>query len=58
MLEFIKGIVRPVIIFWGLGMYTACLFGTTEMPILIQNLVGAVILEYVIERSVKRFKGK
>ena len=55
-LEFIKGIIRPVIIFWGLGFYTACFFQGLQMPELIKMLVVAIAGEYVIERAVKRWK--
>jgi len=58
LLQFIKGLIRPVIIIWGLGVYTACLFSDVAMPQLIMALVGAVAGEYAIERAVKRIREK
>jgi len=56
MIEFIKALIRPFIIVWGLSTYTACLFNSVEMPELLTWLVGIIVLEYFGERAIKRLK--
>lgn len=55
-LEFIKGIIRPLIVVWGLGVFTACVFTPFELPVIIEGLIGAVTVEYFGERAIKRIR--
>ena len=56
--EFIKSLVRPFIIIWGVIVYGICLVRGIEVPPLLAFLVSAIIVEYFGERAILRFKGK
>ena len=55
--EFIKSIIRPFIIVWGLVIYGICLLTGIEIPPLLAGLITAITVEYFSERAIKRFKG-
>jgi len=54
--EFIKSIIRPFIIIWGLVIYGICLLIGVEIPSLLAGLITAITVEYFSERAIKRFK--
>lgn len=56
--DFIKSIVRPVLIIWGFIVAGVVIMGGGEIPVLWLSLIGAFGAEYGIERAVKRFKGQ
>lgn len=56
--EFIKSLIRPFIIVWGLIVYGLCIMNEVEVPNLLGGLMTAVILEYFGERAIKRFREK
>jgi hypothetical protein len=55
-IDFIKAIIRPFIIIWGLVVYGICVLTGTEVPPLLAALVTAVIIEYSGERAIFRFR--
>ncbi len=57
-IDFIKAIVRPVIIILGFVTYGVCVVKGIEIPPILAGLVSAVIVEYFGERAVLRLKGK
>jgi len=56
--EFIKSLIRPCIIIWGLIVYGVCVMTEVEVPTLLAGLVSVVIIEYFGERAILRFRGK
>ena len=56
--EFVKSLVRPLIIIWGLIVYGICITRGVEVPPLLAFLLSAVIVEYFGERAILRFKEK
>ena len=56
--QFIKSLIRPFIIVWGITIYGVCILSGVEVPSLLAGLVSAVIIEYFGERAIKRFKEK
>ena len=54
--EFIKSVIRPFIIVWGLIVYGICILIEVAIPPLLAGLVSVVIIEYFGERAIKRFK--
>ena len=55
-IEFIKSLIRPFIIVWGLVIYGICVTRGIEVPSLLSALVAAAIIEYFGERAIFRFK--
>ena len=56
--EFVKSLVRPFIIIWGLIVYGICITRGVEVPSPLTFLFSAVIAEYFGERAILRFKEK
>jgi L-lactate permease len=56
--QFIKSLIRPFIIVWGITIYGICILSGMEVPSLLAGLVSMVIIEYFGERAIKRFQEK
>jgi len=56
--EFVKSLVRPLIIIWGFIVYGICITRGVEVPSLLTFLLSAVIVEYFGERAILRLKEK
>ena len=56
--DFVKSLVRPLIIIWGFIVYGICIMTEVEVPPLLAGLVSIVVVEYFGERAIKRFKEK
>ena len=56
--EFIRSIIRPFIIIWGLTVYGICVIKGIEVPPVLTGLITAVIIAYFGERAIMRLKGK
>jgi hypothetical protein len=56
--EFIRSIIRPAIIIWGLVVYGICVIKGIEVPPVLTWLISAVTIAYFGERAVMRLKGK
>ena len=54
----IRSLVRPFIVTWGFIIYSVCILTHTDVPLLLQGLVSAIIVSYFGERSIKRLKEK
>lgn len=54
--EFIKSLIRPFIIVWGIIIYGICILEGLEVPSPLTYLVLAIIAEYFGERAILRFK--
>ena len=60
MIEIIKSIVRPYIIIssWTFGLIMAGMGKFDDIPPAVLGVIGAVTLEYGVERARKRLKEK
>ncbi len=56
--EFIKSLIRLLIIIWGFIVYGVCVMTEVEVPALLAGLVSVVIIEYFGERAILRFREK
>lgn len=56
--QFIKSLIRPFVIIWGLIIYGVCLLRGIEVPAPLTILVSAIIAEYFGERAILRLKEK
>lgn len=54
--EFIKSLVRPFIIVWGLVVYSVCIMRGIAVPDMVTFLLAAIVIEYFGERAFIRFK--
>ena len=58
MTEYIKSIVRPFLIISSWIAILIMYLEGMEVPIELQGIAGAIVIEYFTERAIKRFKGK
>ena len=54
--DFIKSIIRPFLIVWGVTFYSICSLNQIEVPAPVAYLIGAIIIEYFGERAIKRIR--
>jgi hypothetical protein len=55
-LEFIKGAVRPSVVWLSFGLLIYCIVSGTSVDNLVRWLIIAIIGEYFGERAVKRLR--
>ena len=53
-IEYIKALIRPLLITWGVTFYTVCVLKEIIIPQTIEIIILAIIIEYFGERAIKR----